>query len=307
MDINSSEMNIKKLTTFILWAFLPMIGIGVAMNFFPVPATDLNAEGGADSVTVNTLIRAALSSAAMLLPLLAVVMTQLMFREPIFRGIGISFKVNRWWLIGWILMPLVSLATVGMTLLMPGAEWNTDTPIMQATLQSMPEGMGVWGMIAITLVSGLFAGATINCVLAFGEEIGWRGYLLEVFKGKKFMTAALWTGIIWGIWHAPIILNGHNYPQHPVAGAFMMVIFCTLMTPMMMYFRKKSGSVIVPAIMHGTFNAVAGINMLVIPQQNDLLYGCAGAAGMMVLLLTDGCLYVYDRYISKENVFGSSL
>ena len=300
-------MNIKKLTTFILWVCLPIIGIGVAMNFFPVPAMDLNAEGGADSVTVNTLIRAALSSAAMLLPLLAVVMTQAMFREPIFRGIGISFKVNRWWLIGWILMPLVSLATVGMTLLMPGAEWNTDTPIMQATLQSMPGGMGVWGMIAITLVSGLFAGATINGVFAFGEEIGWRGYLLELFKGKRFITTALWTGIIWGIWHAPIILNGHNYPQHPVAGVFMMVIFCTLMTPMMMYFRKKSGSVIVPAIMHGTFNAVAGLGVILIPQQNDLLYGCAGAAGMMVLLLTDVCLYVYDRYISKENVFGSSL
>lgn len=298
-------MNIKKLTTFILWAFLPMVGIGVAMSFFPAPAMDLNAEGGAGSV--NVLIRAALSSVAMLLPLLAVVMTQVIFKEPVFRGIGVSFKMNRWWLIGWVLMPLVSLATVGVTLLMPGAEWNTDTPLMQTALQSMPEGLGVFGMIAITLVSGLFAGATINGVFAFGEEIGWRGYLLELFRGKRFITTALWTGIIWGLWHAPLILNGHNYPQHPVAGVFMMVIFCTLMTPMMMYFRKKGGSVIVPSIMHGTFNAVAGLSVILIPQQNDLLYGCAGAAGLIALLLTDICLFIYDRYISKENVFGSVL
>ena len=130
---------------------------------------------------------------------------------------------------------------------------------------------------------------------------------MKEFKGKKFLSAVLWIGVIWGFWHAPLILNGHNYPQHPVAGVFMMVILCVLLTTMLMYFRKKSDSVIVAAIMHGTINAVAGVTAIVVTPANDLLYGAAGLAGMIVLLVVNICLCLYDRYVSKEKVFTSEL
>lgn len=198
-------------------------------------------------------------------------------------------------------------AVLGVTLLMPGARWTPDSEMMQTVLKSLPEGIGVWGIMVITVVSGLMSGITINAVFAFGEEIAWRGFLMKEFKEKKFLVAALWIGIIWGFWHAPLILNGHNYPQHPVAGVFMMVPFCLLLTPMLMYFRQKGGSVIVPAIMHGTFNAVAGLSALVVTPANDLLYGVAGVAGFIVLMITDVFLYLYDRYISKEKIFSSVL
>lgn len=83
----------------------------------------------------------------------------------------------------------------------------------------------------------------------------------------------------------------------------MMVPFCLLFTPMLMYFRQKGGSVIVPAIMRGTFNAVAGLSAFVVMPENDLLYGAAGLAGFIVLLIIDVLLYLYDKYISKEKVF----
>lgn len=87
----------------------------------------------------------------------------------------------------------------------------------------------------------------------------------------------------------------------------MMVPFCLLLTPMLMYFRKKGGSVIVPAIMHGTFNAVVGLSAFIVTPANDLLYGGAGLAGFIVLLIIDVFLYLYDRYISKEKVFSTVL
>ena len=74
-----------------------------------------------------------------------------------------------------------------------------------------------------------------------------------------------------------------------------------------MYFRIKSGSVIVPAIMHGTTNAVAGVTAIVVSPANDLLFGAAGVAGMLVLLMVDACLYLYGKYISKEKVFTTLL
>ena len=280
----------KKLVTYILCAFIPMIGIGVLMT-----------------CGSNVILKSLLSLVAMLLPMIAVIITQAVNKEQIFHGLDISFKINRWWVIGWLLMPVLAVAVLGMTLLMPGAVWSPDSEVVKAALASMPEGVGLGAFIVITLISGLFAGLTVNAVFAFGEEIGWRGYLLKIFKGKTFLSTALWTGIIWGLWHAPIILNGHNYPQHPVAGVFMMVGMCVFLTPIFMYFRLKSGSVIVPAIMHGTFNGVVGLSMILVTPANDLLYGGPGLAGLITLLLLDICLYLYDRFISKENIFSSSI
>ena len=282
-------MNTKKLIVFILLAVIPMIGLGVAVN------------------SASQKLGMALSACAMFLPMLAVVITQLIFKEPVLKGLDISFKINRWWVIGWLLMPVLSFAVLGVTLLMPGAKWTPDGEMVQLALQSMPGGFGRWELVGITVISGLFAGFTINAVFAFGEEIAWRGYLMKMFKGKKFLTTALWTGVIWGFWHAPLILNGHNYPQHPEIGVFMMVVLCVLLATMLMYFRLKSGSVIVPAIMHGTYNAVAGISNLLVTPFDDLLYGCPGLAGMIVLLVVNICLFIYDRFISKENIFLSKL
>lgn len=294
-------MTAKRLILFILWAFVPMIGIGAVLHSV-IPSVSPDGQ-----VTTAALLRPLFSAGAMLVPLLAVVLTQLICKEPVLRGLGISFRLNRWWWIGWLLMPLLAMAVLGVSLLMPGAHWGAADPMIQTALQQAPQLGGTWGLIGISLVSGLLAGATLNAVLAFGEEIAWRGYLLRLFEGKKFLTVALLTGVIWGFWHFPFILNGHNYPQHPVAGVFMMVLMCVAMTPILLYFRQKSGSVLVPAIMHGTFNAVMGLSNVFIYPQNDLLIGGPGLAGILVLLLTDGCLFLYDRFISRENLFGSAL
>jgi hypothetical protein len=290
-------MNAKRLITFIILAFLPMVGVGICLHL-------VGGSPGLDNTNPVAAIPAMLMSAgAMLIPLLAVVFTQLIFKEPVLKGLGISFKINRWWWIGWLLMPVIALAVLGVSLLMPGAHWTAGTEAMSASAERLPFEVGPWGMIAITIVSGLFSGATINGLFAFGEEVAWRGFLVKEFKGKKFMTASLLIGVIWGFWHFPLILNGHNYPQHPVAGVFLMVLMCVALTPILLYFRQKSGSVIVPAIMHGTFNAVVGISNLFVEPQNDLLVGGPGLAGLIVLVLVDLAIFMYDRHVSREGLF----
>ena len=288
-------MRTKRIFVFILWAFLPMIGVGLLLHFIGSSTSQ------ATTVPVAALTASLLTTGAMLIPLLAVLFTQLIFKEPVLKGLGFSFKINRWWWMGWLLMPVIALAVLGMSLLMPGVQWSTE--MIQEAQRQMPVAMGPWGVVAISLVGGLLAGVTINAVFAFGEEIAWRGFLVKEFQGKRFLTAALVIGVIWGFWHFPIILNGHNYPDHPVAGVFMMVLMCVALTPMLLYFRQKSGSVIVPAIMHGTFNGVIGIGSMLVTPQNDLLVGGPGLAGIIVLLLVDVCLYLYDRFVSRERLF----
>lgn len=292
-------MKAKKLIVFLLLAYIPMMIVGLVIH---------KHAGGIDqtSADANAILAFLFSAGAMLIPLLAVIFTQLIFKEKVFGGCGISLRFNRWWWIGWLLMPVMALATLGVSLLMPGEALATESEVVKQASAQMG-GAGLWGFVALSIFSGLLAGATINAVFAFGEEVAWRGFLYKEFKGRKFLTVALIIGVIWGFWHFPLILNGHNYPQHPVLGVFLMVVLCILLTPILMYFRKKSGTVIVPAVMHGTFNAVIGISNILVEPANDLLIGGPGLAGLIVLLLTNLCLFLYDHCCSRENIYLSDL
>lgn len=270
---------------------------------------------GADYADIAGVVMA---SGCMLIPLLTSLILQAVYHEPLFRGLGVCWRVNRWWLIGWLAIPALALLTMALSSWMPGMYFSTDNDIMRQTVEEMNASLppdGSFGftpnlVIAVTLLSGLFAGITINALFAFGEEAGWRGYLLKQFEGKHFMLAAVVIGVIWGFWHAPIILLGHNYPQHPVAGVFLMVGVTVALAISFQYFRIKSGSVLVAAIMHGTFNGSAGLAIVTIAGVdgvNDLLVGGCGVAGIVVLLLFDLLLFLFDRYVTKDRIMTSPL
>ena len=113
-------------------------------------------------------------------------------------------------------------------------------------------------LIFIPIVSILQG--TIVSFAAFGEEGGWRGYmmpkLMNLMGTKK---AVLIGGIIWGLWHVPLTCVGHNfgtdYPGFPYVGILIMCIFCTTLGIALTYVTVKSGSIWPAAIMHAVNNA----------------------------------------------------
>ena len=246
-----------------------------------------------------------LVSLCMFIPLVATLICQKSSKEPLLRGIGIRWKVNRWWFLGWFTFPVIALLTLLFTHWISGID--THSEIMQALGETLP--FGPVGATAITLLSGMLAGATINGLFAFGEEVGWLGYLLKQFEGRSFLGTAVVIGIIWGLWHAPLILMGHNYPQHPQWGVLMMVVVCILMSYIIQYFRVKSGSVIVAAIMHGTCNGVAGLTMifLSLDKYNDLIDGSCGLAGILAMLVVALAIFLLDRYVTRDRICTSPL
>ena len=167
--------------------------------------------------------------------------------------------------------------------------------------------MPAYLMIIITLVSGLAAGVTVNAIAAFGEEFGWRNYLVGALRELKFWKAALFIGFVWGIWHFPLILMGHNYPNEPHWGVLLMVVMCILLGIIELYFVLKTKSMNVAAIMHGTFNATAGIVIYFTLGGNDFVNGMQGLSGFIVMAVTILCIWVYDKYISKDNILSMTL
>lgn len=95
---------------------------------------------------------------------------------------------------------------------------------------------------------------------AFGEEGGWRAYMMpKLIKLMGTKKAVFVGGVIWGLWHAPLTYVGHNfgtdYPGFPYLGILIMCINCTFLGITLTYITVKSGSVWPAAIMHAVNNA----------------------------------------------------
>ncbi len=142
----------------------------------------------------------------------------------------------------------------------------------------------------LSFFQGLVGAATINAIVAFGGELGWRGFLYKAFKPLGFWMSSLVIGLVWGIWHVPIVMLGHNYPQHPGMGIWMMFAWCLLASPLFQYIRMKSGSVVATALLQGAFTGASGLTMMLLKGGNDLSIGFTGAAGLIVLLGVNACL-----------------
>jgi len=250
-------------------------------------------------------------SVYMLLPAICAVVLQLIHKEKPFYNLGVSFRINKWFLIAGIVPFVYSFIALGINLLFPNISFSAT---YEGFLSNLPAEQAELAMrqlsrfppiifFILQVAASLAAGYTINAVFALGEELGWRGYLLKTLKNKKFLPVSLIIGAVWGLWHFPLILIGHNYPQHPVAGVGMMIIFCILLSPVMIYIVIKSKSVITAAIFHGINNAIGKITVLYIVGGNDLINGLCGIAGFISLLLVNIAFYLYDRYITKENLF----
>ncbi len=293
----------NKLFTFLLLCFGISYGYAALFYFLNVPFSGIYA--------------VIIGAGYMFLPLISVLITELViFKSFNKEQLQISFKLNRWFILAIFLPPLVGFMAIGIALLLPGVQYD---PSMSAMIEKFaatmtPEQLDQMNQsmaklpfhpLWITVIQGIVAGLSINAVAAFGEEIGWRGFLVKEMQGMKFITAAIIIGTIWGLWHAPLILQGHNYPQHPQAGVIMMTAWCILLTFPFLYITLKSKSVIAAAFMHGTLNGTAGIGIMVLKGGNDLSVGVTGFSGFIALILCIIALGIYDYFISKEKVMFS--
>lgn len=117
-------------------------------------------------------------------------------------------------------------------------------------------------LIAIQILFVLTLAPLINTIPALGEELGWRGFLLPQLLPLGQFRAILFSGVIWGLWHAPAVLLGLNYPSRPIAGIFMMIVFTVLLGAIFSWLYLRTLSPWAPALAHGSLNAIAGLPVI---------------------------------------------
>ena len=137
---------------------------------------------------------------------------------------------------------------------------------------------------------GLFFASVVvapffNGLIALGEEIGWRGYLLPRLMPLGKARAYLILGVIWGLWHTPLVLIGFTYPGQPILGTLMFVAMTTAIGIYINELTLQNNSCILAAWAHGIFNCQKlGVWSLLFPQVNPLVGGFSGVVGILVWL-----------------------
>lgn len=202
--------------------------------------------------------------------------------------LGLRPRFNNYLLYAWFLPLVIVLASVVITVFL------SDRSLVSLATGMMSElkGSGLESEQALPphidflmpIGAATFAAAT-NSLLLISEELGWRGYLYSQLKPWGFWKTALVTGSIWGVWHAPLIVLGYNYPGMPMMGVFFMIMVSTLISVPITFLRMKNGSVWAACVFHGTLNAVAPLSLFAISDASMPWRGVMGLGGILALLV----------------------
>jgi membrane protease YdiL (CAAX protease family) len=202
----------------------------------------------------------------------AVVVSKWISPQPkLLRSLGVTNEggIKKWWgyaLLAWLGPPLAMLLAllVGYLLGVYQADWVGFSGLVEARQQvvvgeqQQQQESPAW-LVVVELAKVFFLG-WLNTIPALGEELGWRGYLNRALLPLGQPGSFLVTGVLWGLWHAPLLMLGFNYPTVPIVVAFfMMVGFCVLVGVLLGWLRLASSSVWPAAIAHGFLNAAAGL------------------------------------------------
>lgn len=100
--------------------------------------------------------------------------------------------------------------------------------------------------------------ALLNAFIASGEEVAWRGLLQPLLTDKLgFLKGICLLGLIWSMFHLPILLNGYNYPENPILGSFILFpIRLIAISYFYAWLTQKSNTFIPAAIAHGAGNGI---------------------------------------------------
>lgn len=210
---------------------------------------------------------------------------------------GLTMPNLRWMFFAWLTGVFIVASSMLLSLLLPGATFVAPGTALLALLPpeevtklttTMPEPT-----LSLALVlQALVMGPVFNLPMMLSEELGWRGVWWSRTESLSFWRRAAVIGFVWGLWHAPLIAMGHNYPGHPVLGVLLMIVFCMLLTVPMHSLRQRGGSVWVACMFHGTINALATLSVVCVSGTSPLIGGVPGLVGCGVLSMC--CVMVWQ-------------
>lgn len=217
---------------------------------------------------------------------LVIIVTRWRGGKGTYSDAGMAGGALRWWLIlGLGLLAYFALSTF------LNAVFKLGNPVDLSTIspEETAKGWSPFAIQASMFFNFIILGPLLNIMGFFGEEYGWRGFLQRSLEQLGRVKGTLLVGILWGIWHFPLILMGYNYPGTPILGMLLMTIFCIEFAFFLAYAVYKSKGVWTAAFLHAINNNAVPFffGVIFVPSSKILSFGMGvfGLAVMAVIVL----------------------
>lgn len=241
--MNGKKLAVKRIIIFVLFAY----GLSWAFaGLFYLP-------GIFDEDVVLSLT----NIFAMLTPAIASLLTRRITKEGMANSM-LRLNINgnvKYYLLAVALPIIYAAVTDVLNVLVMGEKFDLNTAFEYAEVSAVGYTAAIFFNIAISF-------ATLPIYL--GEELGWRGYLFPKLKTVMNRPSAyIVSGIIWGAWHTPAIIGGHNfgkdYAGYPYVGVLTMCVSCIAVGIIFTWLTEKTNSVYPAAIAHAVNNNVISL------------------------------------------------
>ena len=223
----------------------------------------------------------ALGTFGMLIPSMAHLLTRLVTKEGFSNTyLGVHLKGNGKWYLASV---WVKLAESVISALLIWQVYAGELSFREAFPLEEPKAL--IGMLLLQL-----AFTIIVFFPGFGEEWGWRGYMMpKLLKLMPKWAAVIFGGVIWGLWHAPLTIAGHNfgtdYPLYPWGGIGVMCLMCVLMNAFLTLLTEKTKSIYPASFCHMVNNNM-GATVLISIAGSETLTKAVETDGISMFLLT---------------------
>lgn len=262
---------------------------------------------------VPSMLAQLMTAACMFFPAIGVLLTRLITKEGFQNSwLRPNLRKNlKVYLLAWFGPGLLTFAGIGLYFLLFPDSFDPSFSYLRQTLEAagastdtLPIPLEL--MMIVQCAQGLIMAPALNFITCFGEEWGWRGYLLpKMRKQLPMIPTLLITGVIWGLWHAPLTAIGHNYgvgyPGFPFTGIAMMCLLCIVWGIFMAYVTSKTKSCIPAILAHGAINGIAAIGIYFTATGGDPFIGPAptGIIGMIPFIIATIPMVIYLKKAEK--------
>jgi membrane protease YdiL (CAAX protease family) len=210
-----------------IWAFLA-IAFGLAWAIWEIPFL-IGLVAGSGAFQLIILIGA-------FAPALAAIIVRKFVERSGFADAGLAIEPDQWrYYVAAVVIPIAVVAFVVIAAPRFGLSPSTSSG-------------------ALVRAPGLLAFSLIAAPILWGEEFGWRSYLQIRLFPERPLVAAIATGLIWGVWHYPLLIRMPELPLHPYATLILFPVGTVLYSIVFGWLRLRSASVWPSSLAHSAFN-----------------------------------------------------
>lgn len=201
------------------------------------------------------------SLAFMWCPGVAAIATHLVLRRSL-RGLGWGWGGLRYYLLAYS-VPIAFCMAAYLPVWLGYHAFRPEELNQSAAKLGLPPG--ALGFLALALV--MLAQPFLGMIGSLGEELGWRGFLVpRLYSLVGFTWTSLITGLIWSVWHYPIIIVLFPLSRPAVPICYALACFTVTVAAISFvhsWLRLRSGSVWPSALFHASGNACLTIFQVV--------------------------------------------